>query len=185
MTPQADGPGVRVLRSRLGHDAAKHWSRFEGCLYDRVLLDAPCSSERHVVQQMLAAGGQVAASSWSVERCRMLADLQLKLLLAGLRALRPGGRLVYSTCSLAEEENDYVVEKALKLQQQQVVGSASSSGLARAVPVNDWPWEGELQRLVGAERTKYGVICLPDKQGRGMYGGMTPDEEVLHDFGGF
>eukprot|EP00775_Hariotina_reticulata_P005225 gene5224-5462_t len=69
------------LRRRVrvtGHDAAKHWSRFEGCLYDRVLLDAPCSSERHVVQQALAAGGQVAASSWSVERCRMLADLQLK-----------------------------------------------------------------------------------------------------------
>lgn len=32
-----------------------------------------------MVQQALAAGGQVTASSWSVERCRMLADLQLKV----------------------------------------------------------------------------------------------------------
>jgi 16S rRNA C967 or C1407 C5-methylase (RsmB/RsmF family) len=91
----------------------------------------------------------------------------LQLLLAGLRALKPGGSLAYSTCSLAEEENDHVVEKALKLQQQ-MAASRSSSGLARVVPVNEWCWDGELQRLLGAERTKYGVICLPDKQGWGV-----------------
>lgn len=53
--------------------------RFEGGLYDRVLLDAPCSSERHVVQAALEAGGVVSSSSWSKEHCSNLAALQLKV----------------------------------------------------------------------------------------------------------
>lgn len=53
--------------------------RFEGGLYDRVLLDAPCSSERHVVAAALEAGGVVSSSSWSREQCANLAALQLKV----------------------------------------------------------------------------------------------------------
>lgn len=53
--------------------------RFEAGLYDRVLLDAPCSSERHVVQAALEAGGVVSSSSWSRAQCSNLAALQLKV----------------------------------------------------------------------------------------------------------
>jgi 16S rRNA C967 or C1407 C5-methylase (RsmB/RsmF family) len=48
-------------------------------LYDRVLLDAPCSSERHVVQAALEAGGVVSSGSWSKAHCSNLAALQLKV----------------------------------------------------------------------------------------------------------
>jgi hypothetical protein len=44
-----------------------------------VLLDAPCSSERHVVAAALEASGVVSSSSWSREQCEKLAALQLKV----------------------------------------------------------------------------------------------------------
>lgn len=73
-------PGSLRRRVRCtGQDAAKHWATFEAGMYDRVLLDAPCSSERHVVQQAVQAGGVVPASSWSKERCQQLAAQQLKV----------------------------------------------------------------------------------------------------------
>jgi hypothetical protein len=73
-------PGSLRRRVRLtGQDASKHWATFEAGMYDRVLLDAPCSSERHVVQQAVQGGGVVPASSWSKEHCKQLAALQLKV----------------------------------------------------------------------------------------------------------
>lgn len=40
-----------------GHEADKYWSRHESERYDRVLLDAPCSNDRHIVQQVTDSGG--------------------------------------------------------------------------------------------------------------------------------
>jgi hypothetical protein len=73
-------PSSLRRRVRLtGHDACKHWATFEAGMYDRVLLDAPCSSERHVVQQAVQGGGAVPGSSWSKEQCKQLAAVQLKV----------------------------------------------------------------------------------------------------------
>ena len=43
------------------HDGTRFWGRHEAEQYDRVLLDAPCSSDRHVLQQAATAGGRRAA----------------------------------------------------------------------------------------------------------------------------
>lgn len=91
----------------------------------------------------------------------------MQLLLAGLRALKPGGRLVYSTCSLADVENDQVVAKAV---QQAATAEFSRNSVAcqvRCVPVNDWQLDPELEDLVGGDRTQYGLLCLPDRKGSG------------------
>jgi 16S rRNA C967 or C1407 C5-methylase (RsmB/RsmF family) len=82
------------------------------------------------------------------------------MLLGGLRALKPGGRLVYSTSSLVEVENDAVVQKALQQQQQQQGASV------RVVPADEWALAG-IEELAGGERTQHGLLCLPDKQGWG------------------
>ncbi|MBA1146691.1 RsmB/NOP family class I SAM-dependent RNA methyltransferase [Ectothiorhodospiraceae bacterium WFHF3C12] len=76
--------------------------------FDRVLVDAPCSSEARI-----DASDPASAADWSEKKIRRLAGLQRRLLSSGLEALRPGGRLVYSTCTFAPEENEAVVAGVL------------------------------------------------------------------------
>jgi 16S rRNA C967 or C1407 C5-methylase (RsmB/RsmF family) len=96
------------LRSRVsvtGHDAAR-WGLYEQNVYDSVLLDAPCSSERHIILN------PKYLDSWSPARVRHLAQQAYAMLLAALAAAVPGGRVLYSTCALCDEENDGVVRRA-------------------------------------------------------------------------
>ena len=79
----------------------------EAC-FDRILVDAPCSGEG-----MLNADDAAAWSEWSPSRIRRLAKQQVRLLVAGLRCLRPGGILVYSTCTYAPEENEAVLQRVM------------------------------------------------------------------------
>jgi len=87
-----------------GHDATK-WGLHEQGLYDRILLDAPCSSERHVVR----SPGLLA--EWSAHRTKVLAQQGLAMLCAALEALKPGGTLVYSTCSISPDENEGLLNR--------------------------------------------------------------------------
>jgi len=77
--------------------------------FDRVLLDAPCSSEgRFLLKESRTF------SYWTVERVRKTARLQKRLVLSALRALKVGGTMVYSTCTFSPEENEGVLSWALK-----------------------------------------------------------------------
>ena len=87
--------GTRVDRYRPGH-------------FDRVLLDAPCSTEGR-----FRADDPETFRYWSVRKVHEARRRQTALLAAGLGALREGGVLVYSTCSLAPEENEGVLDAAL------------------------------------------------------------------------
>ncbi len=98
------------LRARIrvtGHDATR-WGLHERDRYDRVLLDAPCSSEAHVLRD------PKALEQWSPRRSERLALQAYAMLASALTALKPGGTLVYSTCSVARAENDGVVEKLIQ-----------------------------------------------------------------------
>lgn len=73
--------------------------------FDRVLLDAPCSSEgRFRLDQ------PDTWQYWSLRKIREQARKQQGLLRAAMQAVRPGGTLVYCTCSFAPEENEMVVD---------------------------------------------------------------------------
>ena len=75
--------------------------------FDRVLVDAPCSSEGRERR-----GPGVLARS-NCKRSMELQVLQIDLLKNALRLTKPGGVVVYSTCTYAPEENELVVEAAL------------------------------------------------------------------------
>ena len=75
--------------------------------FDRILADAPCSGTG-----TLARNPEI---KWRLkpEDLERLPAIQSKILSSALKLLRPGGRLVYSTCSLEPEENEHVVEGVL------------------------------------------------------------------------
>ena len=101
-------PSTLRATIRITGGDASHRGMREPAFYDRILLDAPCSSERHLLQ----APDHLAR--WTPGRSRNLARRQYALLTSAFDALKPGGRLVYSTCALAPGENDGVVGRLLK-----------------------------------------------------------------------
>jgi NOL1/NOP2/sun family putative RNA methylase len=107
--------------------------------FDRVLVDAPCSGE-----------GTSRKDSAVLNRCSVkhsldLQALQLGLLSRAVSLLRPGGVLVYSTCTYAPEENEAVIDKVLEnskdslmLENATIPGLKGCSGIAE--------WEGTVFR---------------------------------------
>lgn len=81
--------------------------RFPRGSFDRVLVDAPCSSEGRERR------GPGTLARCSRERSLGLKALQVGLLKNALRLTKPGGVVVYSTCTYAPEENELVVQEAL------------------------------------------------------------------------
>ncbi len=76
--------------------------------FDRVLIDAPCSGEGMFRKE------EAAVTDWSPETVQMCANRQKEILHSGAMLVRPGGRLVYSTCTFAPEENEQVIEVFLQ-----------------------------------------------------------------------
>ena len=78
------------------------------CYFDLVLCDAPCSGEGMFRKY------EEAVSEWSEENVRICAERQRKILKNLARAVRPGGYLLYSTCTYSREENEDMVADFLK-----------------------------------------------------------------------
>lgn len=76
--------------------------------FDAILVDAPCSGEG-----MFRKNG-AACEEWSPENVALCAERQRGILDCAAAMLRPGGRLVYSTCTFAPEENEGSVSAFLK-----------------------------------------------------------------------
>jgi len=117
----------------LGGNKAE-WSRF-----DAIILDAPCSSERHVIQS------EKALAEWTPARPKFLARRQWALLSSAFLLLKPGASLVYSTCALCEEENDGVIKRLFE-----------KYGSEAQIDPPDFD---------AGEKTVYGKIILPDADG--------------------
>ena len=81
--------------------------RYPG-FFDRVLIDAPCSGEGMFRKE------EAAVTDWSEETVRMCANRQAEILHSGAALVRPGGRLVYSTCTFAPEEDEMAVAAFLQ-----------------------------------------------------------------------
>lgn len=76
--------------------------------FDKVLVDAPCSGEGMIKKH------SVALQEWSLANIQTCAARQSEILDSAVKALRPGGILVYSTCTYAPEENEEQVRAFLQ-----------------------------------------------------------------------
>jgi 16S rRNA (cytosine967-C5)-methyltransferase len=105
---------LRTVASRLGAqsvrvDVADATSeRPEGPVFDRVLVDPPCSG--------LGTLQARPDLRWRIttEQVPEMAQQQACILSSGSKALRPGGVLVYSTCTISGEENEHQIERFLR-----------------------------------------------------------------------
>jgi 16S rRNA (cytosine1407-C5)-methyltransferase len=78
-------------------------------LYDRILVDAPCSTEGRFIMDE-----PKSFAYWSVRKIKEMSHKQKGLLLNASRLVAPGGVLVYATCTFAPEENEEVVDWFLR-----------------------------------------------------------------------
>jgi 5-methylcytosine rRNA methyltransferase NSUN4 len=164
---EPDGPRrarlQRVLQEYLGPNVpfkvaardATTW--YQPDYFDRVLVDAPCGSERHLIQQH-------ATQTWSVEGANSRAKVQVSLLMRAFETVKVGGRVVYSTCSIHPNENDGVVFEALQKTRNKIIvdtnlfGTSNNNNTATENEESDYEItkQGEIQKCGGS-------LFLPDK----------------------
>ncbi len=82
--------------------------------FDAILLDAPCGGEGTVRKD------PDALETWSLDSVLAMSELQKELICSAFKALKPGGTLVYSTCTLSQEENQKVCQHLLQQFPEQV-----------------------------------------------------------------
>jgi tRNA (cytosine49-C5)-methyltransferase len=112
--------------------------------FDKVLLDAPCSSEGLVRKKF------DALKNWTSRLVEEKSFLQKKLILKGIDLLKENGKMVYSTCSLSPEENEEVIDfllktRKVKLKEIKVNGIKLRNGLTEW---NGKNYSNELKKCV-------------------------------------
>lgn len=97
------GAGNVVITNETPERLADHW----GAFFDRVLVDAPCSGEGMFRKDM------GARADWSPEMVAGCAVRQVNILRVAGKLVRPGGFLLYSTCTFAPEEDEGAIAQFL------------------------------------------------------------------------
>lgn len=140
-----------------GFDATA-WGQYERDAYDRILLDAPCSSERHLIQD------PAYLAEWSLKRSQQLAQQAYAMGLSAGQALKTGGRLLYCTCALSDLENDGTVARIIERSTTQAgrygyrLEALTGEGRPDCLP------SGLREDLAGiAEATTFGLRVWPDR----------------------
>jgi 16S rRNA (cytosine967-C5)-methyltransferase len=137
------GPSDRAASEGIpGGDGQRDGGFWDGRSFDRILLDAPCSStgviRRHPDIKLLRRTDDIQA----------LAAVQLEILRATFGMLAPGGRLLYVTCSVLPDENQRVVERFLETES---TARAALFPAGVTLPPGAVPRGTGMQLLPGAE----------------------------------
>ena len=100
--------------------------------FDKILLDAPCSAEGTIRKDWKVL------SRWSETLIHGLSRLQKHITTNAIHALKPGGTMVYSTCTLAPEENEEVITNLLDKVKGLTVEKISLDGLKTRPGIEEW-----------------------------------------------
>ena len=137
--------------------------RFAG-YFDKVLVDAPCSGEGMFRRE------PSMVKSWSAEEVKRYAVLQREILFHAAKMLRPGGYLLYSTCTFAKEEDEQTVEYFLE---QHKDFSLQELPLCEGIEMGRVEWT-----LHGREDVRNCRRFLPHKvKGEGHFAALFKKEE--------
>ena len=129
--------------------------------FDRVLVDVPCSGEGRFRLDRPAR-----LANWSLQTVRKLSKLQEQLLVAALRCVKVGGLVVYSTCTFAPEENEFVLERALSrrtIDAKVVPLPKSLIPSSARTPIKEWGGKSMTHNLESAVR------IIPDGTTTGFF----------------
>lgn len=91
------------------------WQKYSE-YFDKTLVDVPCSMEGRIFLD-----DPKTHRNWSPQKIKELSKMQKWILRSAISATKPGGTIVYSTCTLAPEENEKVIEWILKKEKSAVV----------------------------------------------------------------
>ena len=148
--------GVSIAQCYL--DDGRRTGRKTGPRFDRVLLDAPCSSEARIRLDEPAT-----YAHWSPRKVKEMVRKQRGLIRSAFAALKPGGTLVYSTCSFSVEENERIVDGLLTAEPEARVETFSVDGPSTMPGLVRWRTR-ELDASLAAT-----LRVLPDNLWDGFY----------------
>ncbi len=101
-------------------------------MFDKILLDAPCSSEGTIRKDWKVL------SRWNESLVRSLSKLQKRLILSAFDSLKENGVMVYSTCTLSPEENEEVIDFLLKNREGVILEEIKVEGLKHREGITSW-----------------------------------------------
>jgi NOL1/NOP2/sun family putative RNA methylase len=104
----------------------------ETIIFDKILLDAPCSGSGTIRKSIKTI------TMWNPNAIVKIAKLQMRLLEKSWKLLKPGGELVYSTCSTDPEENEMVVSEFLNNHEDAKLVDIDLPGFKRADAVTSF-----------------------------------------------
>jgi 16S rRNA (cytosine1407-C5)-methyltransferase len=142
--------GVQPTEMTL-YDATRIARKLEGRQFDKILLDAPCSGEG-----MMQYDRDKDLATWSVAHIKRLQQLQKRLISQAWQLLAPGGTLVYSTCTMAPEENEAVVDYLLRTTDDITIEPFAIDLPNRVPAVQEWNKKHYSLAMQGALRLKPG-----------------------------
>lgn len=114
--------------------------------FDRILIDAPCSAEGTIRKS------KAVLYHWGLKNIARMARIQKGLITAGFRALQPGGTMVYSTCTIAPEENEGVVAYLLDKFPEAEILSITLQHIKIRQGITKWQGESFDKRLKNCAR---------------------------------
>ena len=162
---------INIVNAGVIHQKGELLSKIYENYFDKILVDAPCSG-LGIIQKK-----EEIIKWWDEKKVQVLADLQLKLLIAAIKMLRVGGEVVYSTCTLTAEENELIINKVLSKYPVELIEIElpviNHEGLTslREEELNPellkgkriFPWEAETDGFFIAKLQKTGETRSPEK----------------------